>query len=327
MKGDPATPAPVLSEAPSPREDRVFGFFRQRISGVMASRGLPVERDTQRISDDPAVGTVVEAVGGIIADPSQVVAGSQVIAQRLFDTQDRRNSPGILVVSTGQIDGQACVGILKLEHERGVQAEEERDPQGNLVFRVILHDDLLLTERTAVFKCAVFRRRGQGLIAEASDLQNARELAGFFLLDFLGCRLVDDPPEATRKYFEAAESFINDRVGDPEKKARYEGALLAQMNSAVQTVDPDRFARDNLDRHEHQQFLDHLAEAGSNTTAFAKNTDRIKSRIKRVAYGFESGLKLVGNPEAMEDHVDIARSDTGTQVIISDEIKHMKGAA
>jgi hypothetical protein len=328
-RDDPLEPAPVLSEAPSPYDERVFSFFRQRMSGVMASRGLLVKPDGHRLASVAQAGVVLGAVREVVDDPAKLVPASQVIAQRLFDSQDGRNPAGILVVAHGEVDQQPCVGILKLEHEKGVQAEEVRNETGQLLFRVILHDDLLLTEKTAVFKGAVFRRASatdRSLLAEASDLQNRRELAGFFLTDFLGCRLVDDPQEATRKYFDAAEMFLNSTVTDPERHARYEGALLAQMNSSVPTVDPDRFARENLDATEFQPFLDHLKDAGANTKAFPKDTARIKSRIRRVAYGFESGLKLTGSPKAVDDHVAIETSRQGTKVTITDEISQMKGA-
>jgi len=193
---------------------------------------------------------------------------------------------------------------------------------------VELADDLLLTEKTAVFKSAIFRRQSASdstLLAEASDLQNQRDLAGFFLTEFLGCKLVDDPPEATRKYFDTAEGYINTRVADPEKQARYEGALLAQMNSASLSIDPDRFARDHLDTDEHQPFLDHLKARAAQTTTFPKDTGRIKARIKRVAYRFDSGIKLTGTPTAMAEHVKIVTSDDGTRVTVTDEIAQMSG--
>jgi hypothetical protein len=329
-RGDAGAVGPLLSEAQSPRDARVFSFFRQRLSGVMARKGLPVEPDPAALATDAAVGTVMSAARDIIGHAGNLVTASQTIAQRLWDTQDRRNPAGILVVARGSIDDLACAGILKLEHERGVQAEQETNDQGQLVFRVILHDDLLLTDRTAVFKGVIVRVAGandNSFVSEASDLQNVRDVAGFFLRRFLGCKLVDDPAEATRKYFEAAEEFVNSEVLEPEKRARYEGALLAQMNSAVQTVDPDRFARENFDADEHQPFLDHLAERGASTRSFTKDTVRIQGRIRRVSYGFRSGIRLVGQLEAMEEHVEIETDQAvGTKVTITDEITRMKGA-
>jgi hypothetical protein len=327
-KSDGSATGPVLSEAPSPQNARVFQFFRQRMSGVMATKGLPIEPDTARIAADASVGTVITAVQSFVDDTKHFVDASRDIAQRLYDTQDGRNPAGILVVMRGEVDGLPCGGLLKLEHERGVQAEQTLDSNGNKIFDVILHDDLLLTQTTAVFKSAVFRhtsKKDKSLVAEASDLQNVRDLAGFFLSRFLGCKLTDDPPEATRKYFEATETFINQKVTDAEKRARYESALLTLMNSSAQTITPSRWARDNLDTADVAPLIAHLKASGAHTTAFPKDVARIKSRIRRIAYGFESGIKLVGAPEAMDDHVDIDQSQAKTKVTITDEIATMKG--
>lgn len=250
-------------------------------------------------------------------------------AQRLYDTQDGRNPAGILVVVRGDIDGLPCGGILKLEHERGVEATQTKDGNGKVIFAVVLHDNLLLTETTAVFKSAIFRHTNKtetALVGEASDLQNERDLAGFFLTRFLGCKLVDDPPEATRKYFEAVEDFVNSKISDPERRARYENALLTLMNSSTQTITPKSWARQNLATADVDPLISHLKSAGANITSFPKDTARIRGRIRRVAYGFESGIKLVGPPRAMDDHVDIDQSAQTTKVTITDDISTMKGA-
>jgi len=145
-RGDAGATGPHLSQAPSPKDAKVFGFFRQRLSGVMARKGLPVEPDNARFTSDAILKTVIDAAGAIISDPTRLDPASQSIAQRLWDTQDARNPAGILVLARGRIDGLPCTGILKLEHERGVQAEEDTDDKGQPVFKVILHDDLLLTD-------------------------------------------------------------------------------------------------------------------------------------------------------------------------------------
>ena len=328
-RGDENAVGPLLSDGVSEKDPNVFAFFRRRLSGVMGSRGLEIEIDTLRETDAAAM-VVLKSTKNILNDPTSFVLNSQRIAQRLWDTQDRRNSAGLLVVLRGRVDGLACLGLLKLENERGVQAKESRDAQGKITYNVVLHDDLLLTDHTAVFKCAVLRTTSDtddSLVAEASDLQNQREVAGFFLTEFLACKFVQDPAELTLRYFESTEQFVLEKVDDPEKIARYEGALLSQMNSSQSTVDPLRFANENLEVGDHQPFLNFLADRGVASAPFIKDVTRIKPKIKRVGIVFASGLKVIGTPDSMQEHVTSPSGDKSqvSEVVIKDKITRISG--
>jgi hypothetical protein len=90
-------------------------------------------------------------------------------------------------------------------------------------------------------------------------------------------------------------------------------------------VDPARFADNSIAAEEHQNFIDHLEARGVRTARFPKDTVNIEGRIKRLAYNFESGIKLVGPPEAMDEHVRIVAQDAeNATVIIEDEIKTIR---
>jgi hypothetical protein len=308
-KGAPAS-APTLSEVADPQTAEVRGYFESRLQAVMTDHGFPIERD----SELDAAG--FDAVTSVFNNQEALVPASQFLAKRLFKVQDRRNPDGILVVGHGDLRGERVVTLLKLEHERGVRAERESTAEG-LVFRIVLHKDLMLTAKTKVFKAAVFRRnKDGGLEGMIADQQVEHRAAGFFLEEFLGCQLVRDPAVSTAEYFDAAESFIG-TVSDPERKARYEMALLSQMHSsAVKVVDPVRFADEHLapETHDHQRFLDHLNEKGVSEQRFSKDVSEIKGRIKRMAFDFDSGIKLFGAPEAIDEHVEI-ESDADQQSV------------
>lgn len=310
---------PVFSDLADPQTNDVRVFFRDRLTGVMTDRGFPIKRDPTQD------GTAIDAIGAILADATTLVVQSRIIAQRLYDVQDRRSPEGILAVAFGEVDSLPCVGILKLEHERGIRAEEDTQ-DGQRLFRIILHRDLLLTQKTQVFKGALARHRSASntmLSAMASDLQVERHVASFFLEEFLGCQLVDSAPVATEKFFDAAEGWVAAR-DDAEKQHRYEVALLATMHSAEGTVDPVRFADNSLDADEHQSFIDHLTQRGVRTARFPKDTSNIEGRIKRLAYNFESGISLVGTPDAMDEHVRIVSEQEQSQVIVEDQIKAIR---
>ena len=209
---------------------------------------------------------------------------------------------------------------MKLEHDSGIRAEESR-VNGQLTFEVVVHDDLLLTPHTQLFKGAVFALTPAGDIeAVGADMQVRGGIADFFLEDFLGFRLHETPAVATERFLDAAERWIAS-VPDPEKQARYEIALLAQLQGAQASVSVPTFADVNIDLDDHRSFREALREQGVGWSMFRKDTSGVESRIKRVAYAFQSGIKIVGKREAVEQHVEVqTRPNRMPRVVVQDEL-------
>lgn len=78
-KNDGSASGPVLSEAPSPTNTRVFQFFRQRMSGVMANKGLPIEPDVAKIGADGQIAIVLKALQAFVDDPTKLVSASREV--------------------------------------------------------------------------------------------------------------------------------------------------------------------------------------------------------------------------------------------------------
>lgn len=159
---------PRFSDVPAPPSGSVTAYFEQRVSGVMGDQGVEIE------PDDEAESATRDAILAILRDPARLAEQSRLIGQRLYNAQDRRNPEGIAVVGVGKIDDLPAVAVLKLEHERGVTAEERELANGQFMFELVVHDDLMLTERTVLFKCAVFKPNNDNdwrLEGVAADLQ------------------------------------------------------------------------------------------------------------------------------------------------------------
>lgn len=314
--------APRFSDVPAPPSGPVTAYFEQRVSGVMGDQGTEIEPDEQ------AEAATRDAIVAILRDPARLAEQSRIIGQRLFEAQDRRNPEGIAVIGVGTIHELPAVAVLKLEHERGVTAEERQLENGQLMFELVVHDDLMLTERTVLFKCAVLvpsNTTDWTLEGVAADLQ-VRGLADFFLGKFLGCQLVQQPNVVTENFLTASESWIG-LIDDAEKKTRYEIQLLAHLNSTQTTIDPRGFAQSAMPAAEQDEYLNFLRERGVPRQRFRKDLDRVRGRIKRVAYEYSSGIKLVARPEAMEQHVTVEERANGpTRTIIDDELTRTHGA-
>jgi len=50
----------------------------------------------------------------------------------------------------------------------------------------------------------------------------------------------------TKRFFDATERFINDDVEDPQEKARYQVALVAEIQNARPSISPEGFANSNI---------------------------------------------------------------------------------
>ncbi len=316
-QGQPPT-APTLSDQPTPDRADVRAFFQRRIRAAVEERGLEIEVDPgkDRAGSD--------AITAIIDDASTLTPQSRILAERLFNVQDMRNPTGLLVVGRGTVGRRVAVTLLKIEHDSGIRAEETHI-NGQLTFEVVVHDDLLLTPNTQLFKGAVFARSDDELEALAADLQVRGGVADFFLSEFLGFRMHETSAVLTERFLTVSEAWIAG-IPDAEKQARYEVAVLAQLQSAARSVNVPQFADMNIDEDDHQSFRDAIRGGGLRWTTLAKDTTAIQGRIKRVAYNFASGIKIVGRPEAVEEHIQVENlEDRRARVTVEDELKQIKG--
>lgn len=159
---------------------------------------------------------------------------SQEMARHLYLCQKGNSPEGLLTVCEVDVAGHRGLAVLKLEREQGARVELA-NTSGGRTFSVQHLRDLMLTERTKVFKVGLFVQTGADLASidgAVCDTQKSYDgtVAHFFLEQFLGCRLREKPELTTKRFFEATERFINEQVTEPEKKAQYQVALLAELN-------------------------------------------------------------------------------------------------
>lgn len=312
----------VLTDEPVDLDEQLRDYFRRKITRSLAARGLEVLADP---NEDP---TARNAVAEVVHDPGRLVAVSRTLASHLYGVQTGRNSPGLLAVITGRVDSGPCLGILKLEREQGLRVHIEIEG-GTTVVDVELLRDLTLTDKTKVFKTSLFRLTGstadtlEGRVADDQrGLAEGTGVATFFLTTFLGCMLKISPEQATRAFAEAAESFFNERIGDVERRARYQVALLAKLQDNTLDVRPRDFAQNVLEPADRSQFLDYVREAELDPdAAFEKDASLARSNGFRMI--FESGMALTGKVSDLEERVHARRDGSGAE--INDPIARLQG--
>jgi hypothetical protein len=187
----------------------------------------------------------------------------------------------------------------------------------------------MLGKNTRVFKASLFKvpTAGEldGLVSDSQRSDLHAEVADFFL-GFLGCKLKTAPDVTTKAFFVTTQDFIN-TIDDPEKKGRYEIALIAAMNLPAKTLSPTAVVN-QLETEDRQPYKQFLASHDAPTSSFDKDTRLVDSQIKQLVFGFQrSGLRLSGPPEDVDEFVRINRDpDEGTAPVeIHDQVRDVRG--
>ncbi len=260
---------------------------------------------------------------------------SKALAQHLYSAQQNvRSSPGLLVVASGSADTGTCLAVLKLQKQEGLNLERI-GATGSETYSLEHLRRLMLTNDTRVFKVALFEADGvvdaNDIYALVSDKQRfsspEKRMADFFLKTFLGCQLREDPGQQTSRYYVSVEKFINERVADPEKRARYHRALLTDLTSQSTTVVPRNFARSHLEETDRESFLARLRIEGADMARFEKDTSLIESRLREEEYLLASGISVRGRPVAFDEHVEISKDGEMLEMLLRDRLASVKGAS
>ncbi|MHB8294362.1 MAG: nucleoid-associated protein [Acidimicrobiales bacterium] len=320
-----ASAEPELSEVESPLSTEVRNFFREKIAGSLGSAAYDVEFDASTTSPLPRL-----VLDNLTAKTTSFVAMSQEMAQHLYLCQKGNSPEGLLTVC--EVDVADChgVAILKLEREQGARVELADTPAGRTLSVQHLRD-LMLTERTKVFKVGLFLQTGADLDSidgAACDTQKGYDgtVAHFFLEQFLGCRLREQPELTTKRFFEATERFINEEVSEPEKKAQYQVALLAELNGTRDKVSVRAFANNSFAVQDRQAFMDQMDQAQLPKTGFDKDTHLVRAHLRRIQMAFESGVAVLASPENIGEQVLITDLPNGqTRVEVTDRLRKMTG--
>ncbi len=151
-------------------------------------------------------------------------------------------------------------------------------------------------------------------------------VAHFFMEQFLGCRLREQPELTTKRFFEATERFINEEITEPEKKAQYQVALLAELNGTRDKVSVRAFANNNFAVKDRQPFMELIEEVQLPKTSFAKDIHLVRSHLRRIQMAFDSGVSVLASPENIGEQVTITDLPNGqTRVEVTDRLRRMTG--
>ncbi|MGW3089689.1 nucleoid-associated protein [Streptomyces sp. NPDC001108] len=314
-RSDPTEEIP-LSETVCNLNDAVRTALQAKLRGVLAATGREIEEDPESKSSLP------EYVHAFLTGESDLVEVSADMVHLLRNSQTGVSPAGLLLVADARLSGMRALLLVKLEQETGMQAKETYS-NGLRTFDMQYFADLLFTEKSKVYKIALFSEEGiseEGIEGWAADRQMTGKMARFFLERFLGCRQKNEPREVTRRFHDATTEWINKYVTDPDIRINYIMATLSELQSPVPVLDPTAFAQQHLDITHRDDFTAYLHTADVPARAFDKDIEALESRLKNMRVAFANGVFIVAPVDAMHDDEIVQLEDQGdgrTSVIIT----------
>ena len=155
-----------------------------------------------------------------------------------------------------------------------------------------------------IYKIAVMSRSASStgeLGGEVVDDQNGNRFARYFLGQFMGMKLREEPAVLTQNFLERVTAAINVSAMPPETKLGVQSALLAELNSNRRNVDPQAFIRDFVPPG-HQTEVAALAQARSAPmSVFPKDASRVVSQITRLRLDMSNDIHVIAPAESVGD--------------------------
>lgn len=323
----PNTPAlqPIFSQIASPVNTEIISFFHDRITGTIGSTAA-VDIIFDPLRESPVKILINEYFSG---NENRRIPITQQIAQHLFDTQNAQNSSGLLLFVRCTLGEHTVLALLKVEREEGVRVRQQIIQNGLMTFDVEHIRDLMLTKKTRLFKIVLFYQEEQVIKGILCDQQrgyySGRDVADFFLYDFLGCILTEEPQIQTKKYFESSQKYINERIDSPEQKGSLLNHLISSLTDQTQIVNPIEFARRALPPDQRDDYIQYIQGNGAPISSFTKDCCKIENKLQKIQYDFISGISVYGSQEAINSKTRVSDIENGImRMEITDQLKQVK---
>ncbi len=103
-------------------------------------------------------------------------------------------------------------------------------------------------------------------------------------------------------------------------------SLLAELNSTRGKVSLLDFASNYLDTTDRSSFIEQMDEARLPTAGFDKDIRLVRSHLRRIHIGFESGVVVLAPPKSIGSTVIITElANNKAKVEVTDLLKQMSG--
>ena len=306
-----------LSDVETILDDTKRNLLRSRLVEGLQRRGYPIVIDTSIQSPVPPA-----IYGNLSGAGHDFVGVSQYIAQFLYEKQLTSSANGVLVMAECRLRSRYALALIKLEKASGFLPDRSSDG-GVRRFNLEYAAEVLLTERVRILKAGLFALDGtniNGVVGLVVDNQiggrRGRAAADYFLKQFLGCKLQDNPAQITKRCFDAASRWVDTNVEDAHDRFRYQTSLQSEMLRDVNTIELEQFAIEHLEIRYQSEFLKQMVDANVPTHSFLKDIEHIRHNLRRVQTEVADGIQVVTGADMSSSQVSMVVNDDGSTTIV-----------
>lgn len=320
-KKDDTSPQIDYSNKESNLTNELKLFFKDKLTEIISKKSFRVRFNSSLPSPVPDIISELNSSSPRI----DFIEPSKKIAKHLYDIQKGTNPAGIIVIIEGKINVKNILAILKVERDEGAKIEKN---SGQNYLDIVTVHDLLLTKKTKLFKASIFFNRSDyeidfdGYVADNQlQISSMKDVADFFLSDFLGCDYYDDTRIMTKNFFTYTQTYITN-IEDPIKKAKYYEHLLSYTNKPDNSLSFLEFSMEYLEMADRQNYEDHMRLNKFPEDNFRKDTELIQSHIKKMMIDFENDISIISKNGDIGNKVKLSHIDNGfTKAEIISKIK------
>ncbi|MBT2518238.1 nucleoid-associated protein [Streptomyces sp. ISL-90] len=292
----------VMTDEPVVMQPADRAFLKQRFVRVLSGRGLPI------IEDTGAAGPVCSSVRTIWSPSSDFVAQTKSIAAHLAMVQPGSAQEGLLMVAKATVPHDELLLVAKVEHQEAMRIEPTVNDAGHNIFEIERLNDLVFGDLARIYKVAILSRAASAtgtLGGEIVDEQNGMGFAAYFLKKFLGMALREEPAVLTERFLDRMTIAINDSTMSAEQKLDAQSALLSELRSNAQAIEPEAFIRNHIPNGHGSEVRSLASEASAPLVRFAKDTGRLDSRLSRLRVDLDNGVVVMAPAEAVGQGQDV----------------------
>lgn len=284
-----------LTDVPVQLDPMDVGYLRDRFCDALEKRALSI------VPSDSVDSPTPRAIRSHF-DNRDLKKASQTLAIRLAESQKLTAKTGLLVVADATLEGTTSVLIAKVEHQEAMQAEPTILANGDRTLSIKRIPDLVFGEQNRIYKVAVIRKPGaaeEQLDGYLADIQNGGAFANYYLGEFLGMRLADEPEVLTERFMVKMTEAIQQSSLEADEKMEAQAALAITLKSNALVIDASQFVQDFIPYSHQMNVLTSALARGVPMASFTKDSRRINPKLDSLRIDLGGGISLLAPPDSV----------------------------